>query len=88
MKDNEISCPTLLGITILFSSDDCPQGKWVNRKLPEKSVDTELEEKDEEKGVPNRGFENDVQYDEIKGKTKGKGANNLQFLKYFDSYAK
>lgn len=47
-----------IGILILFSSDDCPQGHWENRILPPSAKLLE-NTKDKTQGVANLGFKND-----------------------------
>ena len=52
------------GISILFTTDDCPQGHWKDRKLPEIVRPVA----DGHQGVPNAGFEHDSPKDSINEK--------------------
>ncbi|XP_052064919.1 uncharacterized protein LOC127704762 [Mytilus californianus] len=55
----------ILGISILFTTDDCPQGHWSNRKLPETTIKISKDKNDQnEKGVPNLGFQPDLPFNE------------------------
>lgn len=62
----------ITGIAILLTADDCPQGKWVNRKLPEARIVVELQENGNEdsQGTINEGFEPNGKSDEIVERTK------------------
>ena len=53
------------GISIIFTTDDCPQGHWENRKLPTKTLVIEMDvnqtsSENKMEGVPNLGFDDNT----------------------------
>ena len=52
----------ITGVLILWTSDDCPQGSWINRKLPDKKTPSSeaVKSKDDKQHNPIDGQRNGI----------------------------